>query len=370
MKWESVKLGDYCDITSSKRIFYSEYVNQGVPFFRSKEIIRRFYGVDIDEPLYISSSKYKDIKKRFGVPSENDLLLTSVGTIGIPYIVKSFDEFYFKDGNLTWFKDFNSELYSKFLYYWIISHDGIGIINSLTIGSSQKALTISALKGMKIPLPPLPTQKRIANILSNYDDLIENNKKQIKLLEEAAERLYKEWFISLRFPGHENVKIIDGVPRGWVKKKLYEITNINMGQSPKSEFYNCNAQGLPFHQGVTNYGDRFVNDETYCTKEIKIAIPYSILFSVRAPVGRINITRNKIIIGRGLAALNHKDDKQSFLFYLLRNYFYKDNLIGNGSIFASITKTQLENQEFLLPTDELIEHFNNIAKVTAQQLTS
>ena len=221
MKWGKVKVGDCCEVTSSKRIFFSEYVDSGVPFYRSKEIIESSNGQAISEPLFISQEKYDEIKNHFGVPQSGDMLLTSVGTIGVPYIVRKKDYFYFKDGNLTWFRNFSDELDSKYLYFWVKSSEGQSVLNNTTIGSSQKALTIASLKGLEIPCPPAPVQKRIVEFLAGYDDLIENNQKQIKLLEEAAQRLYKEWFVDLRFPGHENVKITDGVPEGWHVVKLF-----------------------------------------------------------------------------------------------------------------------------------------------------
>lgn len=153
---------------------------------------------------------------------------------------------------------------------------------------------IEKLSTIEFPAPPFEIQRRIADILSAYDDLIENNRKQIKLLEEAAQRLYKEWFIGLRFPGYEHTRIVDGVPEGWKKKPLSSIADVIMGQSPKSVFYNQIGEGLPFHQGVGSYGNRFVKDETYSTSFTRIAEAGSILFSVRAPVGRLNITKNQI----------------------------------------------------------------------------
>lgn len=229
MSWETVKLGDCCEITSSKRIFYAEYAEHGVPFYRSKEIIERSQGQSISEPLYITNQRYDEIKNKFGVPVAGDMLLTSVGTIGIPYIVNGTDKFYFKDGNLTWFRNFTNKLYSQYLYYWVISKQGAGVLNNATIGSSQKALTISALKNIEIAVPPIATQHQIADILSAYDDLIENNRKQIKLLEEAAQRLYKEWFVDLRFPGHEHTKIVDGVPEGWDYIPFGEVVCYEIG---------------------------------------------------------------------------------------------------------------------------------------------
>ena len=248
----------------------------------------------------------------------------------------------------------------EFLFYALKS-------KQVYLHKSQKGAAIPHVTPLLIgdidfSLPDSATQHRIASILSRYDSLIENYQKQIKLLEEAAQRLYKEWFVDLHFPGHKTTKIVDGVPEGWEKKRLGDFANVIMGQSPKSEFYNNENKGLPFHQGVGSYGNRFVVDNTYSTFYTRIAEPRSILFSVRAPVGRLNITKNKIVIGRGLAAMTHIDGYQSFLFYMLKEHFFKDNIIGNGAIFASISKDELLNLEFLIPSDDLIRRFNSIAK--------
>lgn len=223
MKSNKIRLGEQCVVTSSKRFHLSERITQGVPFYCSKEIIKKFNGEDVTECDYISEDLYKKVSNEFGVPKENDLLITTRGTIGIPYLYKRTDRFYFADGNLTWIKDFDSNLYSKFLYYWFQSYEGRKKFEALAKGTAQKAVPISGIKTLEIELPSLKSQKRIADILSAYDDLIENNQKQIKLLEEAAQRLYKEWFVDLCFPGHENTEIVDGVPEGWIKEEIGKI---------------------------------------------------------------------------------------------------------------------------------------------------
>lgn len=360
-KWKKVKLGDYCEITSSKRCLASVRSKNGIPFFCSKEIICLDKGEDFEPTDFIPEELYNDIKAKYGVPTSGDLLLTTRGTNGIPYIYKPSDKFYFADGNLSWFKNFGKELSPQYLYYWFKSPLGIHEVDAISKGTAQKAVPIDGLRRIVLLTPSQHTQNRIVVILSRYDSLIENYQKQIKLLEEAAQRLYKEWFIDLRFPGHENTNIVDGVPEGWEKKKLHKIADVVMGSSPKSEFYNNDKQGLPFHQGVGSYGTRFVDDNVYSTSITRLAEPNSILFSVRAPVGRLNITKNKIIIGRGLAAMNHKDGFQSFLFYMLKERFFMDNIIGNGSIFASISKVELLDQEFIVPPMKTIKAFESLA---------
>lgn len=358
MSWKKTTIGEHCIVTSSKRFHLSDRANCGVPFYCSKEIIQKVKSEEIDSCDYISEEFYEAVAQKYGVPQENDLLVTTRGTIGVPYLYKKSDRFYFADGNLTWMKDFRNTLLPKFLYYWFLSHEGQGKIASIAKGTAQKAVPIAGIKTLELLLPSIETQHRIADTLSAYDDLIENNRKQIKLLEEAAQRLYKEWFVDLRFPGHEHTRIADGVPEGWEKKPLSSIADVTMGQSPKSEFYNQIGEGLPFHQGVGSYGNRFVKDETYSTSFTRIAEAGSILFSVRAPVGRLNITKNKIVIGRGIAALNHKSRLQSFLFYMLKERFFKDNLVGNGSIFASISKDELLNQEFIIPCEDIMVQYD------------
>ena len=261
------------------------------------------------------------------------------------------------------FRPKNESIDNLYLYYFMKTEFiKQSMINSMVGATGRQRVNNDVFKNIEVNFPDKEKQIKIGKILSAYDDLIENNQKQIKLLEEAAQRLYKEWFVDLRFPGYETTPIIDGVPEGWEKKNLSDIAEVVMGQSPKSEFYNKNNEGLPFHQGVANFGERFVLDDIYTTSFNRTAKVNSILFSVRAPVGRINITKNKIAIGRGLAAINHKESYQSFLFYLLKERFFKDNLLGNGSIFASVSKDELLTQKFMIPSECLVKKYNQITE--------
>ena len=141
----------------------------------------------------------------------------------------------------------------------------------------------------------------------------------------------------------------NNIPEGWTECKLRDIADIKMGQSPKSESYNNSGEGLPFLQGSRTFGSRYPLIDTYCTDPKRIANKGEILFSVRAPVGDINIAYRKICIGRGLASLNAKNQQNLFLFYLL--HFIKDDIInlGNGTVFESVNKSDLESVSILLP---------------------
>lgn len=231
MKWEKTTIGKHCAVTSSKRFHLSDRSNSGIPFYCSKEIIQKANGQKVIDCDYIREEAYETVKAKFGVPESGDLLITTRGTYGVPYIYKPEDKFYFADGNLTWLKDFDKNLAAEFLYYWILSYEGQKKIDAIAKGTAQKAVSIASIKDIELLIPDIDIQRKIASVLASYDTLIRNNQKQIKLLEEAAQRLYKEWFVDLRFPGYENVKIVDGVPEGWKKGTLGDIGVFKRGKT-------------------------------------------------------------------------------------------------------------------------------------------
>lgn len=163
--WEVVKLGDEIDITSSKRVYLSDYVESGIPFYRSKEIIQLGNGEAITEPLYISQEKYNEFKSKYGAPQENDILITSVGTIGVSMLVDN-STFYFKDGNLTWLRSNSKPEFALYLYLWLNSSYGKQQLLSSTIGTSQSALTIENLRRNKVIKPSNDIMKSFYKIIS------------------------------------------------------------------------------------------------------------------------------------------------------------------------------------------------------------
>ena len=173
----------------------SDYVTSGVPFFRSKEIIEKHKGNDISTELFISDEQFNDIERKFGAPQEGDILLTSVGTLGIPYQVQKNDKFYFKDGNLTWFRRFKKHVNSRFIYYWLTSSEAKNKFDEVTIGSTQQALTIVALKSIQLFLPPLHIQNAIVWQLDSVSSKITLNRQINQTLEQMAQTLFKSWFV-------------------------------------------------------------------------------------------------------------------------------------------------------------------------------
>ncbi len=337
---------------------------EGYPLIRTPNVGKG--RLDLNGVHRVSESVYKQRIQR-GAPRANDLIFAREAPAGNVALVQE-NQTVCLGQRTVLIRPNVQKVNPQYLVYYLLSpkpqYELLGTANGATVAH----VNLPAIRNLKIELPEKSVQDKIGTILVTYDNLIENNQKQIKLLEEAVQRLYKEWFVDLRFPGHENTKIVDGVPERWNEKTLSQVANVIMGQSPKSEFYNSEKKGLPFHQGVGSYGVRFVMDDIYSTSYTRIAEPNSILFSVRAPVGRLNITKNKVVIGRGLAAINQTDGCQSYLYYLLKNKFFKDNIVGNGSIFASVSKDELLNQKFLIPERNLMMQFEKIVSQMDKQI--
>ena len=241
--WPTMQLDELCEVTSSKRIYATELVPDGVPFLKSKEIIEKVNGQPHTNLLYISEHRFREIAQQTGSIEKGDVLLTSRGTLGVPYVVNATDRFHFADGNLTWFRRL-SGLDSNYLRYFLLSPNGKAELSKCVIGSSQQAYTIAALKKAEIPLPPLPIQRRIAGMLSAYDELIENSQRRIKILDSMARALYREWFVHYRFPGHESLPLVPSplgeIPKGWEVRILGDLCELR-----KDAYKDSDHSGLP-----------------------------------------------------------------------------------------------------------------------------
>lgn len=172
-----------------------------------------------------------------------------------------------------------------------------------------------------------------------------------------AQAIYREWSVNFRFPGHENVRMVESelglIPEGWEVRRLEEIATVVMGQSPSSQYYNQTGEGLPFHQGVTDFGAHFPKDRVYCTAENRVAECADVLVSVRAPVGRINIADKKIVIGRGLSAIRSKIGTPGLLWCQLKETFREEDSMGGGTIFKAVTKDDMLRIKLLCSSESV-----------------
>ena len=363
METKEVKLGDIVKYNKGYAFKSSEYTDEGVMVVRVTDFTLDSIS-DVDAVYLAPDDRYDKF-----ILKTNDILIQTVGSwannpnsiVGkVVRVPNQCDSAYLNQNIVRIIP--NNDFNNTYLFYALKANQfstycvlrGQGAAN-------QASITLDTIFRFKFKAHNFAEQKRIADILSAYDNLIENNNKRIKLLEQMAENLYKEWFVRFRFPGYEDVEFENGIPKGWKIESLSDIADIIMGQSPESENYNTNCIGLPFHQGVGSYGDFYLIDGVYSTKGNRIAEANSIIFSVRAPVGRINITLNKIILGRGVAGINSVKGYNAYLLWMLKNQFQQEDIIGNGSIFASVTKKELFGFKILMPNEDLIQKFDSIA---------
>ncbi|MDU2670765.1 MAG: restriction endonuclease subunit S [Clostridium sp.] len=192
-EWEEKSISEIANLTSSKRIFLSDYVDSGVPFYRGKEITELKANKTPSDILYITEEKYKEIKESYGVPKIGDILLTAVGTLGNSYVINNEEPFYFKDGNLIWFKEIS--INSIFLDLYLSSPHGQKKVLDSAIGSTQKALTIVALNKIKIYIPNTEEQIKIANFLSKIDSIVEKEKEKLEELRVWKKGLLQGMFV-------------------------------------------------------------------------------------------------------------------------------------------------------------------------------
>lgn len=272
----------------------------------------------------------------------------------------------------------------RYLKYWLNSPQIADHIHGFRDGSVAERLNLPVIRGLPVFVPELRDQKAIAAVLGSLDDKIEQNRRTGAKLEGLARGVFKAWFVDFEpvkakaagataFPGMPPETFaalptrfedspLGPVPEGWRVKPLAESVRLTMGQSPKSEFYNQEGRGLPFHQGVTDYGFRFPLDRVYCTADGRIAESGDILLSVRAPVGRINVAVRRLILGRGLAGIRHLESQQSFLLYQMFHVFAEEDAIGDGTIYKAVNKDFLIAMPLIVPVKAIRDAFEEVVR--------
>ena len=225
MAWDSILAKDFCKSVRDGTHDTPKQMEMGYKLVTSKCIHDGF--IFPEEAYFISEKDYRAINER-SLVEQWDVLMSMIGNgLGRSAVVKQKPDYAIK--NLALFK-VGDEYKAKWLHYYLSSPVGQGLIYNSLQGSGQPFISLNLLRNFAIPNPPYEAIKKIVSVLELYDNLIENNQKQIKLLEEAAQRLYKQWFIDLRYPGHETTKIVDGLPEGWKKGIVGEIAEFKRGK--------------------------------------------------------------------------------------------------------------------------------------------
>lgn len=266
----------------------------------------------------------------------------------------------------------NDKADSKFLYYLLSQQVFFDYVMSGTKGCKMPRGDKNQIMQWEISLPSLEEQRRIAGILGAIDDKIENNRRINANLELQTQALYKQWFVDFEFPNQEGKPykssggtMIDTafgkIPEGWTIGTLQDVAYIIMGQSPDGNSFNEKGDGVVFYQGRTEFGARYPSIRLYTTEPTRFAEPMSVLLSVRAPVGDINIATQRCCIGRGVASIKSKSDDNVYIYCCLKELRPQLNQYnGEGTVFGSINRKELEWLTLCIPPQEIIHRFNNV----------
>lgn len=218
--WKKVKLSECCLSIADGDHQPPPKAERGIPFVTISNITSANQ-FDFSNTLYVPQDYYDRLDEKRKA-REGDVLYSVVGSFGIPVFMKENKEFVFQR-HIAILRPDSDAIIPQFLFYTMLTRDFYAKADAAALGAAQRTVSLTSLRNIEINIPEKKVQLKIVEILSAFDNLIENNQKQIKLLEEAAQRLYKEWFVDLRFPGYEDVQIVDGVPEGWSKKTVGEL---------------------------------------------------------------------------------------------------------------------------------------------------
>lgn len=342
-EWETYKLGDILNFRRGHDLPKTQMVDGKIPVAGSNGIIG-----------------YHNVS----TPIEPCITIGRSGNVGTPYI---YDRCW-AHNTVLYIDDFkgNDPLY---LYYLLKTIP----LASYGGGSAVPTLNRNHIHPIEIKhTPSLEEQRRIAGILGAIDNKIENNRRINTTLELQAQTLYKQWFVDFEFPNEEGKpykssggKMVDSelgqIPEGWSVGALSDLADITMGQSPNGKSFNENGEGIVFYQGRTEFGIRYPSIRLYTTEPTRYAEPMSVLLSVRAPVGDINIATQKCCIGRGVASIKSKTDDNAYMYCCLKELRPQlDQYNGEGTVFGSINRKELEGLSLCVPKNEVISQFNNL----------
>ena len=352
----STQYGYTADETSKKEGTYK--------YLRITDIVPYFVNFDMVPFCSIPPSKVKQY-----LVSEGDILIARTGaTTGYNYVVQKGVKNAVYASYLIRFNVDKSKVLPSYMKYVLKSNYYYGFVNNYIGGSAQPGMNARVFGRFNIPNNSLPKQHRIASILSAYDNLIENNNKRIRLLEQMAENLYKEWFVRFRFPGHKNAEFENGLPKGWRYFELGDRYDITIGKTPpRKEFqwFTQNDISAQNWMSISDMKDMFTgNTSEQLTKEAiqrfnMVVVPEkTILLSFKLTVGRITIATQPLCTNEAIAHIkNVPEDEHEFLYQQLKNYEYAK--LGNTSAIGNAVNSKIiKRMEVLLPNEDIILRFH------------
>ena len=371
MSWKKAKLSECCQSISDGDHQAPPKSNKGIPFVTISNIKDNSF--DFTNCMHVPQSYYDNLLAK-RKPQKGDILYSVVGSFGIPVLIKENVKFTFQR-HIVILRPNPHIVEPAYMYYSMLSKAFFLQADAAAIGAAQRTISLSSLQNLTINLPDLPTQRRIASILSAYDDLIENNRRQIKLLEEAAQRLYREWFVELRFPGHESVKVVDGVPEGWMKGTVDNIVKLLSGYPFKSSEYVSsgkyrlitikNVKDGEFSPDNVDYIDQLPDKvPSHC-----ILTEEDILLSLTGNIGRVCIVNGyNYLLNQRVAKLQTLHPAYAYCMFRSKEMLNKMTALSNGVAQQNLSPIRVEKIRILIPSSNLLFQFKNIVEPIISQI--
>lgn len=371
MSWKKAKLSECCQSISDGDHQAPPKSNKGIPFVTISNIKDNSF--DFTNCMHVPQSYYDNLLAK-RKPQKGDILYSVVGSFGIPVLIKENVKFTFQR-HIAILRPNPHIVEPAYMYYSMLSKAFFLQADAAAIGAAQRTISLSSLQNLTINLPDLPTQRRIASILSAYDDLIENNRRQIKLLEEAAQRLYREWFVELRFPGHESVKVVDGVPEGWMKGTVDNIVKLLSGYPFKSSEYVSsgkyrlitikNVKDGEFSPDNVDYIDQLPDKvPSHC-----ILTEGDILLSLTGNIGRVCIVNGyNYLLNQRVAKLQTLHPAYAYCMFRSKEMLNKMTALSNGVAQQNLSPIRAEKIRILIPSSNFLFQFKNIVEPIISQI--
>lgn len=378
MSWKTFSIGDIAEVVTkgtTPTTYGMPFTDDGVNFIKA-EALNGDVSLDRSGFTFISEDTHEKLKRSQLEP--NDVLITIAGAnVGKCGIVREEDLPANTNQAVGIIRVKPKLANPRFVYYHFKNPSVFSICQNFGGQAAQPNINLSILKNVKIKLPSLDFQKRIIGYISSYEDLIRNNRRRIQLLEESARLLYKEWFVHLRFPGHEHVKIVDGVPEGWEKRRVQDFGNVITGKTPSTKDIANFGDEIPFIKtpdlhtsSIVIFPEEYLSEKGSLLQRNKLLPPNSILIAcIGAKLGVVSLNGLACQTNQQINAVVPSDIKWTYyIFFTLQSF--KDRLlaIGGGATMPNVSKNKFESMEVVFPAQNLIDNFYLAVKSNFDQI--
>ena len=334
-----------------------DYVEEGVPVIRGANLPDERSFND-DDFVFVREEKADQLIANNACPG--DIIFTQRGTLGQVGVIPEKAD-------------------TRFVFYFFRHSDTVQKIKNHALTSGVPHINLGILREFEIPLPPLRVQHEIAAILSAYDDLIENNRRRMALLEESARLLYREWFVRLRFPGHEHTRIVDGVPDGWEINRIGDIADCVGGGTPSTNvpaYWEDGSITWVTPTDVTRNqhfvlleAERKITEAGLKSSSSKLVPPYAILMTSRASVGFFAIAGRDVCTNQGFISIVPQDIVFStFLLFQFSERVEEIRAMGSGSTYPEVSRGKFREFQVLIPPKRLVADFDEQATLLFKQI--